>query len=66
MGLMVNLIWVPAHHRVKGNDYGRQNSKGSCKETIMDMEISVSRAAIKSRIWHKIKERWQRQWEEEG
>lgn len=64
MGLMVTLIWVPAHHRVKGND-GRQNSKGSYKETIMDMEISVSRTAIKSRIWHKIKERWQRQWEEE-
>lgn len=32
MGLMVTFLWVPAHHVVKG-DEGRQNRKGSYKET---------------------------------
>lgn len=65
MGLETVLVWVPAHIGVRGNERADKCTKKAREKGKIDMTVAFSKRQIKSIVKHKMKQRWQKQWEEE-
>uniref|UniRef100_A0A3B5Q0T1 Reverse transcriptase domain-containing protein n=1 Tax=Xiphophorus maculatus TaxID=8083 RepID=A0A3B5Q0T1_XIPMA len=65
MGLLVIFTWIPSHIGLRGNELADKYAKLASKYSDIDILVPFSREEIKSIIKQKVKERWQRQWEED-
>ncbi|XP_027861616.1 uncharacterized protein LOC114137195 [Xiphophorus couchianus] len=65
MGLLVIFTWIPSHIGIRGNELADKYAKQASKYSDIDILVPFSREEIKSIIKQKVKERWQRQWEED-
>ena len=66
MGLTVIFLWVPAHIGIKGNEMADKVAKEATNNNHIVLAVCFSKTEIKSIIsCQSLKERWQKQWEEE-
>ena len=65
MGLSIILVWIPVHIGIKGNELADKCAKEATKRNHIDITVPFSESEIKTTIKYKLKERWQKQWEEE-
>ncbi len=64
-GLHITLLCIPAHIGVKGNEIVDKWAKKAKNNNTVDITVPYSKTEMKSMIKHKLRERWQKQWEEE-
>lgn len=65
MGISVIMVWIPAHIGIKGNKLADKCAKEATKGNNIDITVPFSKTEVKTIIKCKLKERWQKQWEEE-
>lgn len=65
MGLVISFVWVPAHYGVPGNEEADKIAKEATRRSQVDLNIKFSRGEMKDTIKKKMRERWQKRWEEE-
>ncbi|XP_037536736.1 uncharacterized protein LOC119413748 [Nematolebias whitei] len=65
MGLTVTFLWIPAHIGIRGNEMADKAAKEATKHNSVEIEVKFSRAEIKSITKQRMREKWQKQWEEE-
>ena len=65
MGITVVFVWVPAHIGVRGNEVVDKVAKEATKCEEIELRINISKMEGKNIIKRKMKEKWQKRWEEE-
>lgn len=63
MGMTVVFVWVPAHVGVRGNEMADRAAKEAAKSSCSKVEVNISKT--ESIIKKRLKERWQKEWEED-
>lgn len=61
-GVIISLLWVPAHIGVSGNEMADKLAKQAAQQTMIDMDIKYSKSEIKSIVKTKILGKWQHIW----
>ena len=64
-GGQVRFLWVPAHVGVRGNERADELAKRALMKANADMQISISKAEVKSVVWEKTNVMWQERWDGE-
>lgn len=64
-GYNSNILWVPAHIGVQGNEIALKEAKQAVKNNNISLNVSVSMSKIKCIIKKRMKERWQKQCDSE-
>lgn len=64
-GKQVVLLWVPAHIGIQGNEMADKYAKQGARSRDLNFPVKISKEEVKSIVKAKIKELWQRSWEEE-
>ena len=64
-GRQIHFLWVPAHVGVKGNEKADKMGKKALEKEKIEMNISLSKAEVKSLIWEKVNKMWQDKWDSE-
>ena len=64
-GRQIHFLWVPAHVGVKGNEKADKMAKKALEKEKVEMNISLSKAEVKSLIWEKVNKMWQDKWDSE-
>ncbi|KAM4588109.1 uncharacterized protein PAE49_002694 isoform 1-T1 [Odontesthes bonariensis] len=61
-GIEIVFLWVPAHIGVRGNEWADKLAKEAVKKDSVELEIQYSKAEIKSVAKARVREKWQRLW----
>ena len=64
-GCKLHFLWVPAHVGVMGNEKADKMAKKALEKLEVEMNVSFSKAEVKSMIWDKVKIMWQEKWDNE-
>ena len=65
-GGQVTFFWVPAHVGLQGNERADKLAKRALKANRVEMQVSISKAEVKSVIKEKIYKKWQSMWDRES
>lgn len=63
LGLMINLLWVPGHYVLKGNEMADRTAKKAVRNSLVDFVVKFSKTEIKYLITQPMKDKWKKQWE---
>ena len=64
-GRKLKFLWVPAHIGIKGNEKADEMAKEALEKEIVEMNVSISKAEVKSVIWERVNKMWQDKWDRE-
>ncbi|XP_042577199.1 uncharacterized protein LOC109095263 [Cyprinus carpio] len=63
LGIIIHILWIPAHMGVVGNEVVDSLAKQAIKFTEVDINIALSKTEIKSIIAKEIRKKWQNEWD---
>ena len=61
-GIKTNIVWIPGHSGISGNEAANDGAKEATSRDQIDVHISTSMKDAKTRIRKYIDNEWQRQW----
>ncbi|CAJ1057143.1 RNA-directed DNA polymerase from mobile element jockey [Xyrichtys novacula] len=64
-GGQISFLWVPAHIGVEGNEKADVMAKEALGKESVELNVRLSKAEVKSMIWEKLIQMWQKKWEGE-
>ena len=64
-GVVIPLMWVPAHTGISGNEKADKLAKGAVKKENVEVTLHLSKAEGKCLVWRGIMAQWQQLWERE-
>ena len=64
-GVVISLMWVPAHTGVSGNEKVYKLAKTAVKKENVEVKLNLSKAEGKCLVWRGIMIQWQQLWERE-
>ena len=64
-GVVIPLMWVPAHTGISGNEKADKLAKGAVKKENVEVTLHLSKAEGKCLVWRGIMPQWQQLWERE-
>uniref|UniRef100_A0A3B3Q2D7 Reverse transcriptase domain-containing protein n=1 Tax=Paramormyrops kingsleyae TaxID=1676925 RepID=A0A3B3Q2D7_9TELE len=65
-GKQIQLIWVPAHIGILGNERVDKLAKQATKKDDIEVYVKMSKAEGKSIVWKEAVREWQQQWDRES
>ena len=64
-GVVIPLMWVPAHTGISGNEKADKLAKAAVKKENVEVTLHLSKAEGKCLVWRGIMAQWQQLWERE-